>query len=227
MFKLPRLRNNRLKLAGWKILESFFNVQHFYAFDLTLTEQLPSTTHKLPENIAVHIFRWPTEFNLDQISAVMGQAGMAPEVVRERFQRGDLLATAVAGDELAAFTWTTFSRAWLAEARRFLPLSHNEAVQYDTLVMPRWRHQGLQYCVTLPVLRYLASLGYRRTLAWVNARNTLSIRDQLSQGKRRIATIVSSPLLGFTRLRELERSADEPTRQVSGTASAGTTAAQL
>ena len=62
---------------------------------------------------------------------------------------------------------------------------------------------GLHYPLTVPIFRYLSEQGYRRTLGWVNALNTRSLKNQRRQGKRKIATIVSSPLLGFVHLRNV------------------------
>jgi hypothetical protein len=62
---------------------------------------------------------------------------------------------------------------------------------------------GLHYPLTVPVLRYLSEQGYRRTLGWVNALNTRALKNQRRQGKRKIATIVSSPLLGLAHLRNV------------------------
>jgi hypothetical protein len=74
--------------------------------------------------------------------------------------------------------------------------------------MPRWRGRGLHYPLTLPVLRYLSEQGYRRTLAWVNALNTRSLKNQRWRGNRKLATIVSSPLLGLFHLRHVSPEAD-------------------
>jgi hypothetical protein len=153
----------------------------------------------LPAEITVRLFRGEGE--IGRVAAKLERAGVPAAVVEQRMKRGDLVALALADEELAACTWTTFSDAWIKEARRTLPLHSDEAVQFDTLVMPQWRGQDLQYALTVPVLRYLSEQGYRRTLSMVNALNTRSIKNQLRQGKRRIATIASSPVLGIARLR--------------------------
>jgi hypothetical protein len=202
------LRNKYLKLAAWRFLEPFFNVQHVFVFDLASAEQLSPRIDHLPPGIAINIFLRPAESELDQIFALLAQAGVSRRITEERLRRGDMLALAMAGDVTAAYTWTTFKTAWIAEARRFLVLRSDQAVQFDTLVMPSWRGKGLQYAVTVPVLQYLAKLGYRQTLAWVNARNVRSIRNQLSQGKRRIATIESIPVLGVVRVKRLSEEAE-------------------
>jgi hypothetical protein len=202
-----RLRNRYFKLAGWKFLEPIFNVQDIFVFDLERAGRLSSLTHPLPPGITVRIHVKPCESDLDEIFALLGQAGLPRGIAEERLKRGDMLALATANEAIAAYSWTTFSRAWIAEARRFLSLRKDQAVQYDTLVMPSWRGKGLQYALTRPVLEHLAKLGYKQTVAWVNVRNVRSIRNQLSQGKGRIATIRSSPVLGLVQLRTLSHDA--------------------
>jgi hypothetical protein len=56
--------------------------------------------------------------------------------------------------------------------------------------LPRWRGRGLNYPLSLPISRYLFEHGYCRTLSWVSALNTRSLRIQLRQGKRKIAIIL-------------------------------------
>ena len=202
------LQNKYLKLAAWKLLEPFFNVQHIFVFDLALASQLSASNHSLPPEIAVRILLKPYESELDEIFNFLAQAGLPRRTAAGRLKRGDLLAVATVKKTMAAYTWATFSRAWIAEARRFLPLRDDQAVQFDTLVMPSWRGKGLHYAITVPVLQCLAKLGYKQTLTWVNVRNIRSTRTQLSLGKRRIAAIESSPILGMSRLRKLSRDAD-------------------
>jgi GNAT superfamily N-acetyltransferase len=131
-------------------------------------------------------------------------AGLPAATVEQRMKRGDLVALALADDgELAGYAWTTYTDGWIPEVRAGLSLRSDEVVGFDTLVMPRWRGRGLQYPLTVPLFRYLAEQGYRRSLHWVNALNTRSLKNQRRQGKRKIATIVSSPLLGLVHLRNV------------------------
>ncbi|GEM_PF-2758833 len=191
------IRNKRLKLTAWKLLEPFFNVQYIFAFDLASAKMLDSSARQLPPGVRLRIVCNPAAAELPEICALLSEAGMPRWVVQERLARGDVLGIAVADEELAAYTWATFSRARIAEARRSLRLLQDQAVQYDTLVMPWWRGKGLQYRLTAAVLQHLSAVGYRQTLAWVNSCNVRSLRNQLSQGKRKIATIWSSPILGL------------------------------
>jgi GNAT superfamily N-acetyltransferase len=201
------IRNKLFKLATWKLFEAFYNVQYVFVFDLASAEQLRSD-RQLPLGVTFRIFRRPRDFEFDEIYRLMVQAALPRRVVEERLARGDMLGVATASEELRAYTWATFGRARIAEARRFLVLLQDQAVQYDTLVMPSWRGRGLQYALTAHVLQHLAILGYRQTLAWVNACNVRSIRNQLSQGKRCIAIIQSSPIFGVARVQPLTPGAD-------------------
>jgi GNAT superfamily N-acetyltransferase len=201
-------RNKYLKLACWRLLEPFFNVQEIFIYDLASAGQLSSLTRDLPQGIVIEILLGPCGSDLERVFALLAQARMPRRIAEERLRRGDMLAVATANNEIAAYTWTTFSTAWIAEARRFLLLRDDQAAQFDTVVMPSWRGKGLQYGLTRAVLQYLSEIGYKQTLAWVNARNVRSIRNQLAQGKRRIAAIESCPVLGLARVRRLSNEAD-------------------
>ena len=188
------------KLALSKFTHPLFNVYHVFDFNLASVYQLPAT--QFPPGVTLRLFRG--EGDVTYVAPMLARAGMSLKTVEHRMRRGDLAAIVLADDEeLAAYSWTTFAEAWIAEVRATLPLRSDEAARYDSLVMPRWRGRGLNYPLSLPISRYLFEHGYRRTLSWVSALNTRSLRTQLRQGKRKIATIVSSPLLGFVHLRNL------------------------
>ena len=80
------LRNKCLKLSSWKILEPFFNVQHVFAFDLALAGQLAS--RHLPLGISLKICRRPPESDLEQVLALLSQAGVPRQIVEDRLKRG-------------------------------------------------------------------------------------------------------------------------------------------
>ena len=188
------------KFALSKLTHPLFNVYHVFDFNLASVYQLPAT--QFPPGVTLRLFHG--EGDVTYVAAMMARAGMSLKTVEHRMRRGDLAALVFANDEeLAAYSWTTFAEAWIAEVRATLPLRSDEAVRYDSLVMPRWRGKGLNYPLSLPISRYLFEQGYRRTLSWVSALNTRSLRTQLRQSKRKIATIVSSPLLGLVHLRNL------------------------
>jgi GNAT superfamily N-acetyltransferase len=134
-------------------------------------------------------------------------------------KRGDLVALAFAGEEVAAFGWTTFKDALVREVGATRPLHPDEAVQFNSLVMPHWRGSGLADAITGPVLRYPAEHGCRRILSWIHALNTRLIKTVLRQGKHQVATILvvhswaHPPAQLFTRNRRQTREKNPRWRQ--------------
>jgi hypothetical protein len=190
-----------MKLSVWKALQPLFSLQCVFAFDLEHASELSSGIRQLPQGTTVSILRGLDD--LEPASAALRLAAMPSSTIKRRLTRGDAVAVAFVGKELAAYTWVTFKEVWISEIRRTLVLRDDEAVQFDTLVMPRWRGKGLQYGLTLPVLQDLAQRKYRRTLAWVNWFNQRSMKNQIRQGKRRISTIISVPAVDLVWLRNI------------------------
>jgi hypothetical protein len=54
----------------------------------------------------------------------------------------------------------------------------------------------------------LSGNSHAGRLVWVNALNTRSLKNQRWRGNRKLATIVSSPLLGLFHLRHVSPEAD-------------------
>jgi hypothetical protein len=181
------------KLAVWKFSHPLFNVYYIFEFDLARAHELSPAL--LPAGITIRLFRGERE--ISPVATLLVEAGL---YCRDRRATDDW--------KLAAYAWATFTGVWIPELCAGLPLRSDEAVRFDTLVMPRWRGRGLHYPLTVPVLRYLSEQGYRRTLVWVNALNTRSLKNQRWRGNRKIATIVSSPLLGLFHLRNVSPEAD-------------------
>jgi GNAT superfamily N-acetyltransferase len=186
--------------AVLKLSHPLFNVYYILEFDLARAHELPPAP--LPAGITVRLFRGQGE--ISPFATLLVEAGTPAAILEERMRRGDLVALALTDDgELAGYAWTTYTDAWIPEVHAGLSLRSDEVVGFDTLVMPKWRGRGLQYPLTVPLFRYLSEQGYRRSLHWVNALNKRSLKNQRRQGKRKIATIVSSPLLGIARLRDI------------------------
>lgn len=195
------------KLAVWKLSHPFFNVYHVFEFKLTSPEQPFRPAAELPAGFSVQLFRGEEE--ISRVVPQLMEAGMATPTVEERMRRGDLVAVLLTDDgELAAYSWTMFTDAWIPEVGATLRLRDDEMVRYDTLVMPKWRGKDLHLRFNIAFYRYLQEQGYKRTLSWVYALNTRSLKTQFRQGKRKIATIVSSPLLGIVSLRNVAPEAD-------------------
>jgi hypothetical protein len=190
-----------LNFAVQKLTRPLFNVYYVFELELAGAHKRSNSTTQLPAGITVRLFHGQEE--MGWVAGKLSCGGLPTATIEQRMRRGDLVALALANEELAAYTWITFTDAWLPEVGATLPLRRNEAVQFDTLVMPHWRGKGLHYPLTAPVFRFLCEQGYRRTLNLVNALNTRPLKTQVRQGKRKIATVISSPFLGVVRLRNI------------------------
>jgi hypothetical protein len=185
------------ELALRKLTHPLFSVYYVVEFDLARANQLRAG--QLPAGVVVRLFRGEEE--IMPFAELLAESGLPAATMEQRMRRGDLVALALTDDrKLAAYAWTTFTEVWIPEVRATLPLRSDEAARFDTLVMPRWRGKHLHDPLTTPVFQYLSEQGYRRTLGWVDALNSRSLKAQQRQGKRKIATIVSSPALGLVHL---------------------------
>ena len=172
---------------------------YIFAFDLADAARLDSTASAIPRGINMQIFRGPED--LERAGKILTRAGVSRDTVEKRMVRGDVVAIAMAEEDPVAYGWATTEDAWIAEVKATILLRDGDIVQYDTRVMPHWRRRGLHYALSAAVLPYLSQLGYKRALAWVDALNTRSLKNQRRVGKRMAADIISLPALGVLRVR--------------------------
>jgi GNAT superfamily N-acetyltransferase len=170
-----------------------------FEFDLARAASLDTSTYALPPGVTSRIFRGEAE--IEPLFAILEQSRLSRATVEQRMARGDLVMVATAGDDLVGYSWTTFTEAWISEIGATLVPRKGELVQYDKQVMPRWRGKGLQYAMSVAILSHLSKLGYKRTLGWVDALNTRSLKNQYRLGKRKVADVISVPALGIVRVR--------------------------
>src|ERR1700687_2408956 len=95
-------RSKLLKFASWKLMQPLFNLQHVFEFELTRAEELSFSAEQLPAGITVELFRG--EGDIGRVAARLERAAVPRAVVEQRMKRGDLVALALAGEELAAYT---------------------------------------------------------------------------------------------------------------------------
>jgi len=188
-----------LRLTLQKLTHPLFNVYHIFEADLLLESARSQSAKPLPAGITIQLFYGQRG---EHLAAKFSHAGVSPEVVEQRIERGDVASVAFAGGDVAGYSWVTFKEAWIAELRGTLALRSDEAVQFNTRVMPPWRGKGLQYALTMPLIQYLTQHDYRRMLGWVYALNARSARNSAWPGKRVIATVVCFPILGIMHVRD-------------------------
>jgi GNAT superfamily N-acetyltransferase len=168
----------------------FLNVYDLFVADLTMP---PATRNPRPD-FTVRLYR-----GAEQSAAACRQLSRlelpAHEVCR-RMRNGDVVAIGSVQEDVVGYTWMTFTDIEMTEVRRFLCLPPNHAAQFDTFIAPRWRGYGLQFLLNVPVLEYARQQGIVYTMAWVNALNVRSRRNQLRTQKKQVLTIVSLRLPG-------------------------------
>jgi hypothetical protein len=176
-------------------------VTRLYVFELDLARaaSFDASTHPFPPGVTYRIFKGENE--IAPLVALLAQAQVPPENVKQRIARGDQVFVAAAGDELVCYSWTAFGETWIAEAAVTIVPRDDELIRYDDRVMPRWRGQGIQNAMGVTINPQLAKLGYRRSLAWVDALNIRVLKNQRRMGKRKVAEIISVPALGIVRVR--------------------------
>jgi GNAT superfamily N-acetyltransferase len=191
------LQNGLLSLVREGIRQSthpFLNVYDVFLADLT---RPPATEKPMPE-FTVRLYRGP-----EQCAAATQQLTLLEIPLHEvcrRMRNGDLVAIGSVGRDVVGYTWMTFTEVEMPEIGRFLRIPPNHAVQFDTFIAPRWRGQGLQFLLNVPVLEYARQQGIVYTLAWVNRLNVRSRRNQLRTQKKEVLTIVSVRLPGTRRV---------------------------
>lgn len=179
-----------------------FNVHHIFETDLTRPGTLPDRRRPLPPGVMIKIFRGEGE--IGPLAEKLTKTGLKSATINDRMKAGDLVAVAFdQNGDIVGYTWETFSTVWIPEVRAGLVLGPGEIAGLDTFVQPQWRGKGLQYQINSWKFQYLSECGYERGLNWVNALNFRSIKSQSSQGKRKVATIFSLPMLNIVWLRKL------------------------
>jgi GNAT superfamily N-acetyltransferase len=168
----------------------------FYIFEADLTGPLRS--ERQSHGLVVRLFQGSVDSA--EVCTALASTGLPANDVAQRLQHGDLVSIAFVQGQVAAYTWMTFVDAWFQEIGMTLVVRDREAVQYDTLVLPAFRGQGLQSLLNAPVLEYAKRKGYLRTLAWVDALNIRSHKNQVKTRKRKVMTIVSVRFPGVQRV---------------------------
>lgn len=184
-----------LNYAVHRLTTPVFNVHYIFEIDLARAQELNDPGRPPPQGFAIRILRGKNE--IDPIADKLSRAGTTSAALAERTKRDDLVAIAFdEEDEVAAYTWATFTDVWMKEIRATLLLDKDETSGIDTFVLPRWRGKGLRYVLEARKFQHLSEHGLRRSLNWINALNTRSLKTQASERKRKVATVVSVPKLG-------------------------------
>jgi hypothetical protein len=181
-----------------------FNELYIFEFDLARASEFESPTKLLLEGVTTRLFHGQSEITV--LIEILAQGEVMAASVEQRMARGDMALLAMKGLELAGYSWATFKERWIAEARATIVPHEGEVLMYDKRIMPRWRGKGLQYALSVAMHLALAQLGYMRGLVWVDALNARSLKNQRRLGRRKVAAIISSPILRILRVRNYSAS---------------------
>ena len=184
-----------------RLTTPLFNVHYIFEIDLTRAHQVAIPGKRLPAGFTIRTLRGENE--IVPMTSNLRRAGLSSPILDERTKRGDLLAVAFDDkDEVAAYSWTTFRDVWLKEVRATLLLGKHESFGLDTFVLPSCRGKGLQYVLEAQKFRRLCEDGYKRSMNHVHALNSRSLKTQVSEHKRKVATICSAPIAGVAVMRQ-------------------------
>jgi hypothetical protein len=183
----------------WNVLrrltDSFVRIYCVFEAELSCPRQV------VPHNpeLVVRLFRGSEE--LPDATEALASAGLSREDISARMCKGDMVAIGFLNGIPAAYTWTRFGEVVVKELGLTIRPRRGEAVQYDTLVLKRFRRHGLQFAIVAPVLDYLQQSGCATSLAWVNLFNRPSYKNQRKWGKKLIMTVVWIKLPGMKQRR--------------------------
>jgi hypothetical protein len=172
------------KYATQRLTTPLFNIHYIFDIDLTRVHELAPPKRQLPPGLVIRICRGENE--ISSLASNLKRSGVSSAILAERIKRDDFVVIAFdEKDEIAAYSWTTFTDVWMKEIRATLLLGRHESFGIDTFVLPLWRGKGLQYALEARKYRHLSELGYRRMMNHVNALNSRSLRTQVSEHKRK------------------------------------------
>jgi GNAT superfamily N-acetyltransferase len=140
------------------------------------------------------------EQDLAKASAALAGVGeLTPAEVALRLKRHDAVAVAFAGEQAIGYLWMTFCSGLELVFDTVWIVHPNEAVLYDTFVLPEWRGRGIQACMDVALNNWAHPRGIVRAFASISAVNNQSLGVLKLAGKARIMTLVLVRVRGLKR----------------------------
>jgi GNAT superfamily N-acetyltransferase len=132
-------------------------------------------------------------------SVLTGIEDLTPEEITLRLRRGDAVAVPQVSGKAIGCLWMTFNSGLdLAFHTRWI-VRPDEAVLYDTFVLPEWRGRGLHACMDVALNNWAYPRGIKRALASISALNNQSLGITKFPGKSKIMTLVLVKVPGIER----------------------------
>lgn len=124
------------------------------------------------------------------IREITSMGKLAAHHVEARLDRGEAVAVAYARGEAVGYSWISFSSECDLVWGIRCTVRPDEAVFYDSFVLPHWRGRGVHRFLDAALTRYARQRGCRTTLGWVSALNTPSLSLVRHHHKVKIMTLV-------------------------------------
>jgi GNAT superfamily N-acetyltransferase len=176
-----------LFLAVREILKPIVYWHVFYIVENDLRQLLPTSYARVPFEVRVYVGEKDLGKATTELSA-MGE--WTPVDIGPRFNRGDAVAVAYAGTEAVGYSWMCVASGLVLAFNTTWIVHPNEAVLYDSLVLPRWRGQGIHSCLDVAFNKYARKRGIVRTLGSMAIFNNQTLALAKHSGKPRIMTVV-------------------------------------
>lgn len=184
-----------LRAAG-KILRPVVSSDVFYLFEEDLRRPTPEYICKIPVDLRIY----SGEENIELVTEKLRLAGRpAPQEIESRLRDGNVVVVAYAEGRLAGFDWMSFHNLWVEEFSLTLRVQAGEAVVFDTFVLPEWRGRGIQSCLNHALRCHAQACGMVRTLTYISALNTQSLKAPKRMGSKKVMTIFSFRFRGMSR----------------------------
>jgi GNAT superfamily N-acetyltransferase len=140
------------------------------------------------------------ERDLAKASAALAGVGeLTPAEIALRLKRHDAVAVAFAGEQAIGYLWMTFCSGLELVFDTVWIVHPNEAVLYDTFVLPEWRGRGIHACMDVALNNWAYPRGIVRAFASISAVNNQSLGVLKLAGKARIMTLVLVRVRGLDR----------------------------
>jgi GNAT superfamily N-acetyltransferase len=132
-------------------------------------------------------------------TALAGVGELTPAEIALRLKRHDAVAVAFAGQQAIGYLWMTFGSGLELVFDTVWIVHPNEAVLYDTFVLPEWRGRGIHACMDVALNNWAYPRGIVRAFASISAVNNQSLGVLKLAGKARIMTLVLVRVRGLDR----------------------------
>ncbi len=168
-------------IAARELARPLISVRVIRIFETDLRRPIPELLP--PAGLEVQVFA-----DDEQDGAVVEQLAATGTItaaeVRRRFAREDRVVVARREDTVLGYAWLGFSSRWQPHLRATMQVGPTEVLHYDAFVSPASRGKGMHPLLIATGKRHARDLGCQRTVSWIAALNTPSLKVRRRFGSR-------------------------------------------